>query len=199
LSDIAMKPSEAKRALRSELIAVRARLSQEERFDRSRTLAEKADALPLIQAARTVALYAPLGTEAEPTELARRILARGGRVVYPRSIVGERRLVFCRCDVTDLVRGPLGAREPPVGAPVVDVEDIGCVVMPGVAFSEDGVRLGRGGGYYDATLRTMPAATRVGLAFDVQLVPSLPREPHDAPLDAVVTEARVLHFPRERP
>jgi 5-formyltetrahydrofolate cyclo-ligase len=69
--------------------------------------------------------------------------------------------------------------------------------MPGVAFSEDGLRLGRGGGYYDATLRELPGAVRVGLAFDVQVVPALLREAHDAPMDAVVTERRVLSFPRE--
>jgi 5-formyltetrahydrofolate cyclo-ligase len=69
--------------------------------------------------------------------------------------------------------------------------------MPGVAFSEDGLRLGRGGGYYDATLGALPAAARIGLAFDVQLVPALPREPHDARMDAIVTDARVLAFRRE--
>jgi 5-formyltetrahydrofolate cyclo-ligase len=43
----------------------------------------------------------------------------------------------------------------------------------------------------------MPRATRIGIAFDAQVVPSLPREPHDAPLDAVVTESRLLTFARE--
>ena len=76
-------------------------------------------------------------------------------------------------------------------------DEIGCVVLPGVGFSEDGHRLGRGGGYYDATLARMPGAARVGVAFDVQLVPALPREAHDAALDAVVTETRTLLFSRE--
>ncbi len=105
--------------------------------------------------------------------------------------------MFARCEPGALVRGPLGADEPPSGAPEADPADIECVVMPGVAFSLDGLRLGRGGGYYDATLKTMPRAARVGLAYDVQIVETLPREPHDAPLDAVVTDARVLSFPRE--
>jgi 5-formyltetrahydrofolate cyclo-ligase len=86
--------------------------------------------------------------------------------------------------------------EPPAGAPEVALDEIDCVVMPGVAFSEDGLRLGRGGGYYDATLERMPRAARVGLAFEAQIVPTLPREAHDAPLDAVVTETRTLLFPR---
>jgi 5-formyltetrahydrofolate cyclo-ligase len=188
--------SEEKRALRSELIAVRARLSQEERFQKSLAIAARLEEVPAFREARVVALYAPLGTEVESSEMDRRLAARGARVVYPRSLVAERRLVFSRCAPGDLVRGPLGAREPPAQLGTIDVEDIDCVVMPGVAFSLDGLRLGRGGGYYDVTLRGMPRAARVGVAFDAQVVPAVPHEPHDAPLDAVVTESRVLLFPR---
>lgn len=189
--------SERKRALRSELIALRARLTLAERAEKSRAIADRVEALPPFRGARTVALYAPLGTEVDGLELARRALARGMRVVFPRALPVERRLVFARCDPAALVKGPLGAAEPPTGAPEVPPAEIGCVVMPGVGFSLDGLRLGRGGGYYDVTLRGMPAAPRVGVAYDVQVVPTLPREPHDAPLDALVTEARTLTFPRE--
>jgi 5-formyltetrahydrofolate cyclo-ligase len=112
-------------------------------------------------------------------------------------VPGERRLVFACCDPGALVRGPLGAPEPPASAPLVDPAALDCVVLPGVAFSEDGLRLGRGGGYYDATLALVPRAPRIGIAYDVQIVPSLPREPHDAPMDAVVTERRTLRFARE--
>ena len=69
--------------------------------------------------------------------------------------------------------------------------------MPGVGFSEDGFRLGRGGGFYDATLPLLARAVRVGLAFEVQIVPTLPRDRNDAPVDAVVTESRVLAFRRD--
>ncbi len=190
-------PAEEKRALRSELIAVRARIGQDDRFARSRLIADRLDALEPVRGAQVVAVYAPLGTEVDSLEIARRVEARAGRVVFPRAVPGERRLVFARCNLEDLVRGPLGAHEPPGHAPAVALDEVDCVIMPGVAFSEDGVRLGRGGGYYDATLRAMPRAARVGVAFDVQIVPTLPREPHDAPLDAVVTERRTLLFPRE--
>lgn len=189
--------SEAKRALRAELIASRAKLALEERSRLSRVVAERLAALPPFRDATVVALYAPLGTEVDSAEMARAALARGATVVYPRAVPGERRLVFARCDRSELVRGPLGAGEPPPGARVVPLDELGCVVMPGVAFSEDGLRLGRGGGYYDATLRVAPAAARVGVAFDIQVVRSLPREPHDAQLDAVVTEARTLRFARD--
>ncbi len=142
-----------------------------------------------------MAVYAPLGTEVDATEIARRVLARGAQVAFPRAVPGERRLAFARCEQAELVTGPFGAPEPPPGAPELDAADVACVVLPGVAFSLDGFRLGRGGGHYDATLSAMPRAARVGVAFDVQIVPSLPREPHDARLDVVVTDARTLVFP----
>ena len=188
-------PGERKRAIRSALIAERARLSPEQRAVRSRAIARSAVALPLLAEARTVALYSPLGTEVDALEIAR--LLGGLRLVFPRIAPQVRRLSFARCEPRDLVRGPLGAGEPPAGSVEVDPSDVDCVVVPGIGFSRDGLRLGRGGGYYDVTLRDMPRARRLGIAFDLQLVAELPREAHDTPLDALVTEARVLAFPRE--
>lgn len=186
-----------KRALRAELIQVRARLSREDRAERSRAIAERAAAIPELMAARTVALYAPLNTEVDPAGIGRRLVAAGGRVAYPRVQQAGRILAFAECDPTALVRGPLGALEPPSSARVVDLGDLDAVLMPGVAFSLDGLRLGRGGGYYNATLKLIPARSlRIGLGFDVQVVPTLPREPHDVPLDSLVTDARTLRFPR---
>jgi 5-formyltetrahydrofolate cyclo-ligase len=190
-------PSDAKRALRSELVAARARIPQEARAEKSRAIADRIEAVAAFRDARVVALYAPLGTEVDGLEIARRALGRGASVVFPRAVPGERRLVFARCAAGELVRGPLGAGEPPPGSAEAAPEEIGCVVLPGVGFSLDGFRLGRGGGYYDATLRAMPGAARLGVAYDVQVLAALPREPHDAALDFLVTESRTLSFGRD--
>ncbi len=192
-------PRETKRALRTELIAVRARLTLDDRRDKSRAIADRLERIAAFRDAATVALYAPLGTEVDSFEIARRAIARGVRILFPRVLSGARRLAFARTSPEDLVRGPLGAAEPPERSQEVPGHEIACVVMPGVAFSLDGLRLGRGGGYYDATLAAMPHAARVGVCYDVQIVAALPREPHDAPLDAVVTEARALLFPGRIP
>lgn len=63
------------------------------------------------------------------------------------------------------------------------------VIVPGVAFTERGDRLGRGGGWYDRLLPQLRAdCATVGVAFDVQVLPELPVEPHDAQVHVVVTE-----------
>lgn len=190
-------PMRAKRALRAELVALRSRVPLDARAAKCRAIADRVEGLAAFRDAGVVALYAALGAEVDVAELARRVLARGATAVFPRAVPGERRLVFARCAAGELVKGPLGVGEPPAGAPQVSPGEIGCVILPGVGFSEDGLRLGRGGGYYDATLKGMPGVPRVGVAYDVQVVPALPREPHDVALDAVVTESRTLLFRRD--
>ena len=72
-----------------------------------------------------------------------------------------------------------------------DVFDL--VLVPGVAFTERGDRLGRGGGWYDRLIpRLRPGCATVGVAFDIQVLPELPVEPHDARVSVVVTETRTL-------
>lgn len=65
------------------------------------------------------------------------------------------------------------------------------VVVPGLAFTARGERLGQGAGYFDRLLRDLPHAFRVGLAFEEQIVEALPTEPHDVPMHVVVTDERV--------
>ncbi len=186
-----------KREVRSELIAARARLTPGERQARSALIAARLAELAPFTGAATVGLYAPLGTEVDAHLLARAVLARGGRVAFPRSVAGTRLLEFAACDPSELVRGPFGAGEPPPGARLVPLTELPCIVIPAVAFSRDGFRLGRGCGYYDVSLKQAPGAFRLGVAYAVQLRPELPREPHDVPLDAIVTELETLIFPRE--
>jgi 5-formyltetrahydrofolate cyclo-ligase len=75
----------------------------------------------------------------------------------------------------------------------VDLSDIDLFVIPGLAFDASGGRLGRGRGYYDATLLAAgPRAARVGLAFDFQVVTAVPAFEHDARVAALATEERWL-------
>jgi 5-formyltetrahydrofolate cyclo-ligase len=185
--------AERKRALRAEVLAARMRLPPSEREAASLAVAERVASLPAFAAARTLALYPAMGAEVDTAEIARRAQAAGKRLAWPRLEPGALALSFAACLPGELVPGPAGTRQPPPGAPAVPLAEIDCVLVPGVAFDPGGLRLGRGRGHYDATLAALPRrAARVGLAFEVQLVAEVPREAHDAPLDAVVTERRVV-------
>ncbi len=183
--------ADAKTALRRRMIAARSALSATDRETRSLAVADRVAALPAFAAARTLALYAPLGAEVDTAEIERRARVAGKQVAWPRIGAG-RVLIFARCTRDELLPGPRGALEPPPGAPPLPAGEVELVCVPGLAFDSALRRLGRGGGHYDATLPATWRAVKVGLAFEVQLVDAVPAEPHDAPVDLVVTEARVL-------
>jgi 5-formyltetrahydrofolate cyclo-ligase len=181
--------------MREALLAARRALPREDRLARSRCIASRVVELPAFARARTVGLYAAIGAEVDTEEVARLAGAAGKRVAFPRIVPSQRALAYATCAPAELVAGPAGTREPPPAAPDVQLAELDLVVVPGVGFDARGRRLGRGRGHYDATLSALPPlAARVALAFELQIVAEIPAEPHDAPLDAVVTEARVL-FP----
>lgn len=146
-------------------------------------------------AGAAVALYAPKGTEVDTSRIDAFARARGLRVLYPRIIDGERRLAFHEAALDALVPGPFGLREPHVSAPAVDLAELAAVIVPGLAFDRAGGRIGWGRGYYDATLVHAPGALRIGLAFECQIIDAVPRDPHDASLHYVVTEAAIYRAP----
>lgn len=88
----------------------------------------------------------------------------------------------------DLEVGPFGILQPAAVAEAL-VPDV--LFVPLVGFTAALERLGQGGGHYDRWLAEHPPALAVGLAWDAQLRESLPTEPHDKPLDAVVTPTRI--------
>lgn len=185
--------SAEKRILRERLLSVRSGLPPASREAASLAIAARLASLPAWVRARTVALHAPLGAEVDTAELARLARAAGKRIAWPRISSTGAVLEFACCTADELVPGPARALEPPRAAPSLPLDAIDLVVVPGVAFDASGRRLGRGRGHYDATLaRLRPATARVGLAFDEQVVERVPVEPHDVPLDVVVTGSRVL-------
>ncbi len=83
--------------------------------------------------------------------------------------------------------------EPADELPAIDISSIDLFMVPGVAFSEKGERIGYGGGYYDATLQQRRANSfALGVAFDMQIVPSGFADSHDKYVDGIITESQTL-------
>ena len=96
-----------------------------------------------------------------------------------------------------LYEAGFGTLAPADSAPRVEPD---VILMPLLGFDRHGTRLGYGGGYYDRTLAPLSKRPRlVGFAFAAQELDLIPREAHDVPLDAIVTEAGVRHFGRRPP
>ena len=140
--------------------------------------------LPEFRAARTVAVFAALPDEPATDEVLAR-WASTRRVVLPRVEGDAMRFYACRPDA--LVFGAFGILEPQGERPC-PAGEIDLVVCPGVAFTADGRRLGRGRGYYDRYLGDpVFRGFRVGVCYAHQLVDDLPVEPHDVRMDRVIT------------
>jgi 5-formyltetrahydrofolate cyclo-ligase len=118
---------------------------------------------------------------------------RGVRIAYPRiEAPGVLGMHFVDHEM-ELVPGPFGLAQPSEHAPHVPHDRIDAVVIPGVAFDEQGTRLGYGGGYYDRLLPMMrPECMRIGVAFDEQVLAHIPAEEHDAFVDVLVTPTRII-------
>lgn len=143
---------------------------------------------------RRVALYAAMRGEVGTDLVRSRCLAAGVHLFYPR-VMGDGELFFFRHREGDgWVAGRFGIREPravPGDEGVRGGFDL--VVVPGLAFDSRGRRLGQGYGCYDRFLAALDGtAVTVGLAFSWQLVPEVPVDEWDVPVDAVVTEDGIV-------
>ncbi|MBU3665761.1 MAG: 5-formyltetrahydrofolate cyclo-ligase [Chthoniobacterales bacterium] len=143
--------------------------------------------LPRWQAARTIAAYAALPGEPDLQPLQ---WTDSKKVLLPR--IEDDRLVFHAVQNADqLKRGAFGVMEPdPAQCPAVDTREMEIIFVPGLAFTSDGARLGRGRGFYDRLLADLPKTVlRAGVCFPCQISPELPAEPHDQEVDLVLTSS----------
>jgi len=157
------------------------------------SLAEIVLSLPELAGAKMVLSYAALPAELDPGIAVDGLRSRGTRIAYTR-IEAPGLLGMHEVDSeAELIPGPLGIRQPSADAPRVAHEAIDAVIVPGVAYDESGRRLGYGGGYFDRLLPLLrPDCVRVGVAFDEQILESIPAEEHDADVNIVLTPTRAI-------
>jgi 5,10-methenyltetrahydrofolate synthetase len=182
---------QAKAALRQAILARRDVADVASRSRDSHTITQKLCALPAYRAANFVAAYASFGSELDTSEFIARILTDGKQLLLPRINRAQRALELRQVvDLgADLVAGVWGIREPAERCPILSLTSVEFILVPGVAFTPSGARLGYGGGFYDRLLASFDRrVARIAAAFDLQMVDKLPEGPHDQRVDRVVTE-----------
>lgn len=139
--------------------------------------------------AHTVLLHRSVGTELSVVSLGNAAFRLGKRVLFPR--VDEGGLALHEAQGWhDLRPGAFGIPEPAASQPQAGPDEVDLAVVPGLAWDDDGRRLGRGGGHYDRLLARLEGASW-GVGFDVQRVERVPMETHDRGVDQVWTAALV--------
>ncbi|WEK04893.1 MAG: 5-formyltetrahydrofolate cyclo-ligase [Candidatus Devosia phytovorans] len=184
---------EAKAALRIKARAARASLDHETRAEAAIAAAGHFFDGVGLQPGDVVAAYWRIRDELDCQPILVRLMDSDQPVVLP-VVMGQDEPLDLRIwePGASLYESGFGTLAPSELAPRAEPD---VVIMPLLGFDNTGTRLGYGGGYYDRTLAHMTKRPLlVGLAFAVQELDSIPRESHDVPLDAVVTEAGVRHF-----
>ena len=173
------------------MLALRRALPAEDRSQQAARACARVVALPEFERAGRVAVHHAIGAELSVASVAAAALERGKPLLWPR-VYRAGRIELAEGSAADLVPDCAGVLAPPTSHAPVALAAGDLIVIPGLAFTRDGARLGRGGGHYDRLLAdARGVAITVGVAFDIQLVRELPWEPHDQRVDVVAMPSEI--------
>jgi 5-formyltetrahydrofolate cyclo-ligase len=193
-----MTPRELKAELRNERLGLRDAISLEDRIAKGLAMAERGGARIVLKPGSVISGFLPIRSEADIRPLMDRLVRRGARVCVP-VILDKETIVFRELAAdTPLVSTGFGTVGPGPDAAVLDPD---IMLVPLSAFDRTGHRIGYGAGYYDRAIERLWQKgldpQLIGIAFDCQEVPSVPAEPHDVRLDAILTESGYSVFSPE--
>ena len=183
--------------LRKTKLATRDQLAPPQRQEKSKQIFSLLITHPVIIAANHLFIYVHFRSEVETMSLINQLLASGKRISVPVTLLKQSSLLAVQ--LTDpekqLQPGCYGIPEPTpaqIAKATVNPTTIETVLIPGSVFDQTGGRLGYGGGFYDRFLtKSAPQASRIGLAYELQMVDKVPMQPHDQYMDFVITEQQI--------
>lgn len=173
-----------KKALRQRMLELRDGMSLEERRTQSAVIRAELETLMRERDVKVLHSFLPMGSEVELFPLLDNALANGIAVYAPRSLKGRVLENYRYRGQEHLVAGVFGTHYPAGDAPYTGMFDM--IIVPGLAFTKQGDRLGYGAGYYDTFLAQRPDAFTAAVCFSGQLLPVLPVEAHDRSVDRVI-------------
>lgn len=178
---------EEKQALRRRLLADIDRLTADYVRQSDEGILKNLTDLPQFKAAKTIFTYYSLGREPDTVRLIKLALELGKTVTLPVCFKGGVMEARAIESIDELQESKMHLLEPLESTRVIPPSMLDFVVVPALTFDVTGCRIGRGGGYYDRFLSSLSAFT-AGLTREKLLMEKVPKEPHDMPVDCVVTE-----------
>jgi 5,10-methenyltetrahydrofolate synthetase len=180
-----------RKARRAELIARRLAVTDAQRTEWTAAITKMLiDAFPMLQTL-VVGFCWPYQGEVDPRFAIRELRKHGARAALPEVVQKGTPLQFREwAPGVHMTKGVFDLPVPDE-TPVVIPQ---ALLIPPVGFDDGGYRLGYGGGYFDRTLEILPSnPLKIGIAFEVSRIPTIHPQPHDVPMDFVVTEAGIHH------
>ena len=173
-----------KKELRKKIRDQKRAMSEAEIVSASTRLGELFLNCPQYKAARTIYGYLPYNQEVRTVPMLEQAMKDGKRVAVPKCYGDQMRFIYMD-DLSKVEKGYANIPEPIADEPVAD-DPTALVLMPGMAFTKDGKRMGYGGGFYDKFLAAEPDHPTVALCYAFQMVEDLPTEDYDIPVDCVL-------------
>ncbi len=182
-----------KRRVREKILSRRDKEPEDLRGKKSRRIKKRLFSLKEFKEAHTILFYYSKGSEVKTKEMMEEALRKGKRVLLPRVRRREIYLGEIKELEKDVEKGSFGILEPKEASKKATPKGIDLVILPGIAFDLKGRRVGYGLGYYDRFLKRLPKkVSLVALAYDFQIVNSLPGKRHDRRVGKVITETRII-------
>ncbi len=173
-----------KQSLRRHIRQLKRAMTEEQIVSASLALGEKFAASELYRQAKTIYGYLPYNQEVRTVPMLQRALDEGKRVAVPKCYGDEMRFIYLD-DLSQVESGYCNIPEPIADGPVAD-DPTALVLMPGLAFTERGDRMGYGGGFYDKFLAAESDHPTLALCYAFQMVEQIPTEEYDIPVDCVL-------------
>jgi len=173
-----------KKALRAQIRAQKRAMTQQQIEEASCRLGELFVQTEQYQNAKTIYGYLPYNQEVRTVPMLEQAIRDGKRVAVPKVYGDEMKFIYMD-DLNQVAIGYANIPEPVADAPIAD-DKTALVLMPGLAFTKNGDRMGYGGGFYDRFLAEEPNHPTVALCYAFQMVESLPTEEYDIPVDCVL-------------
>lgn len=173
--------------LRKQIRSLKQGHSHQEMCLLSERITESVLSLPQVVAAHTLLLYNSIRGEVGTARLISRLLGQGKEILLP-VVTGSETMELRRyTGFEPMSESPLHIMEPD-GDAFTGYDRIGVAIVPGLAFTPDGRRLGRGRGYYDRMLKLLGNTYKIGVCFPFQLVADIPTGRHDVAMDIVICQ-----------
>ncbi len=187
-------PPEVKQRLRSEKLFLRKSQHTTQKKDKDQKIIKKISSLAAFKKAKNVLFYLPVHGEVDLTGLFGKFSKK--KTFFLPRVKGKTLELHLIKNLTHTSKGKFNVTEPKKHLPTVKPSGLDLVLVPGVVFGLDGHRIGYGKGFYDRLLKKT-ICPKIGIAYGFQIVKNISGDPHDVPMDMIITEQKTLKVRRK--
>ncbi len=179
-----------KEEIRGQSLGLRNQMTQEDVDQKSEAILKRLEDLDVFQSAQSILFYVSVNNEVQTIPFIKKYL-KEKKIYLPRLISDNQfEAVFCD-DYSALKKNKFGILEPE-NTSIQKKISLDLILIPGVAFDQQGNRIGMGKGYYDRFLVAHKNSRKMALAYEKQILDQLPKDLYDEPVDMIVTEQRIV-------